>query len=537
MAKQLTEVRLLSVPLENDYKHTLYFFDRDTQAEYFTSKTVFVETELSYQRKDGFIRFPKHYDELEGVNYVMYRNEPYSTKWKYAFITSKKYVQDDRTDIYIETDVMQTYSHDYLLKPSFVEREHVDDDTKGKHTLPENLETGEYICSYVDQITDLSGCVYIVGVTELCPQESTGEWMSGGYRYNGIYSGIIYVAFPTTHLNDMSKFISYYAQEGKTDAIKSLFMYPEEMLTLNKAEFFPDGTEANSMELHLVVASEKPETLPKALLYVIPEIEGGDYTIKNNKLYTYPYNYLLVSNNNGASAIYQYEHFADSMGPMFEVYGCISPGGSIRLVPKDYKGVDYNNEEGLNLGKYPICNWTSDEYTNWLTQNSLNIGLNLAAGLGQIVAGVGVAVGSGGLGTAVGGGQVVGGVSTIANQLAQIHQMAMTPPQSQGNINCGDVITATNTNTFFFYQMRIKDEYVKIIDGYFNMFGYKVNTVKTPLEDHRENYWYTKTIDVSIDGAIPMEDMQKIKNCYNNGITFWRNPNKIGDYSVSNSII
>ena len=69
------------------------------------------------------------------------------------------------------------------------------------------------------------------------------------------------------------------------------------------------------------------------------------------------------------------------------------------------------------------------------------------------------------------------------------------------------------------------------------MFGYKVNRVKIPSILHRKNYWYTKTIDVNIDGAVPTNDLNKIKECYNKGITFWSNPANIGNYDVSNEII
>jgi hypothetical protein len=85
--------------------------------------------------------------------------------------------------------------------------------------------------------------------------------------------------------------------------------------------------------------------------------------------------------------------------------------------------------------------------------------------------------------------------------------------------------------------MSIKQEYAKIIDKYFDMFGYKVNMVKTPNKAHRSRWWYTKTIDVNIDGAIPNDDMQMIKNAYNNGITYWRNPSNFMNYSVSNGIV
>jgi hypothetical protein len=78
--------------------------------------------------------------------------------------------------------------------------------------------------------------------------------------------------------------------------------------------------------------------------------------------------------------------------------------------------------------------------------------------------------------------------------------------------------------------MSIKSEYAKIIDNYFDMFGYKVCRVKEPNTNHRAKYWYTKTIDANIDGGVPGKDLQKIKEAYNNGITFWRYEGSIGIY-------
>ena len=146
-------------------------------------------------------------------------------------------------------------------------------------------------------------------------------------------------------------------------------------------------------------------------------------------------------------------------------------------------------------------------------------------------------VGTAGLGAAIGGGSVVGGVSTIAGQLAQIHQMSFAPAQSRGNINCGDVVAGTKTNTFFFHQMRIKEEYMKIIDDYFSMFGYKCDRVKIPNKNHRSRWWFTKTVDVNITQINPIQqvDVEKIKNCYNSGVTFWKN--NIKNYALDNPTI
>ena len=102
----ITKVYLLDVPLENDYKNTLYFGSSSAQQTYFSSRVRFTFTDFSYQRKDHFIRVPRQYDDVYKCNYVMYQNSAYSNKWFYAFITDIKYVDDGRTDVYIETDVI-----------------------------------------------------------------------------------------------------------------------------------------------------------------------------------------------------------------------------------------------------------------------------------------------------------------------------------------------------------------------------------------------------------------------------------------------
>ena len=204
---------------------------------------------------------------------------------------------------------------------------------------------------------------------------------------------------------------------------------------------------------------------------------------------------------------------------------------SIRLLPLNYDNQAINNEEGLNCGKLPICSWNSDVYTNWLTQNAVNIGIDLASGL--INTGVGIGLAATGGGAMMGGMMAVGGVTQIGNTIGQIHQMSFTPPQAKGNINNGDITFSSGWSRISLYDNSIKKEYAQIIDEYFDMFGYKVCRVKTPNSEHRAKYWFTKTIDANIDGAIPTRDLQKIKEAYNNGITFWRKGSDIGNYSTT----
>ena len=51
----ISKVYLLDVPLENDYKNTLYFSDKTTQQNYFAGKVKKTLERFSYLRKDNVI--------------------------------------------------------------------------------------------------------------------------------------------------------------------------------------------------------------------------------------------------------------------------------------------------------------------------------------------------------------------------------------------------------------------------------------------------------------------------------------------------
>ena len=534
----ITKVYLLHVPLENDYKHTLIFETAGAQQSYFQSKTVKSYTDFSYQRKDNVIRVPEQYDTVLNCNYVMYQNKAYSDKWFYAFITDIKYVNDDRTDISIETDVLQTWHFDYQVQTSFIERMHVFDDDIGKHTIPEQLETGEYVANDMNTSMPLRGYTFILSTTLDLNSRTDNEKFSPavGGMYGGIYSGLKYYVCSPSQINTILEEV---AGEGQSDGIVSIFAAPS-MYVMNTE--MPEGGKyhelkndsTSSVIYHLwtdtndISAEHNPIKKPETI---------NGYTPKNNKLFTFPYCYLLVSNNSGGAAVYHYEKFknpSDDTECPFIIYGAITPGMSIRAIPQHYNGVAMNNEEGLNAGKYPICNWNTDVYTNWLTQNAVNIGISLGSSVFQIAGGLAMGVTPGG--QLLGAGAVGSGALSIASTLGEVYSHSLQPPQAEGNLNSGDVTFSAGFNNFRAYQMTIKSEYARMIDDYFTMYGYKVNHVGKPVHWLRENFWYFKTIDVNIDGAIPMVDMQKIKDCWNNGITFWSNPANIGNYRVSNNI-
>lgn len=118
-----TNLYLLKCPLELSNKHQLTFTNKNQQFNYFSNLENLEINRISYQRKDSVIRYPAHIDSLLEYNYCMYQNDNYSNKWFYAFIVNMEYVNDSMTNIYIKTDVFQTWQFDLIYKQSFIERE------------------------------------------------------------------------------------------------------------------------------------------------------------------------------------------------------------------------------------------------------------------------------------------------------------------------------------------------------------------------------------------------------------------------------
>lgn len=176
-----TNIRLLKVPLEIDNRNQLTFSNVTAQYNYFHELPDYLELDdARYLRKDSVIRYEGHVDTLLKYNYCMYQNENYSDKWFYAYITRMEYINDRCTYIYIKTDVFQTWQFDLTYMPSFIEREHVNDDTIGLHTIPEGLETGEYISTDLQPSRyDNPDMCYVVATT----QQVTTSYSSSFQKY------------------------------------------------------------------------------------------------------------------------------------------------------------------------------------------------------------------------------------------------------------------------------------------------------------------------------------------------------------------
>ena len=335
-----------------------------------------------------------------------------------------------------------------------------------------------------------------------------------------MFSGLYY--FACCSYSDARTIISQYDSAGKGEAIQAIFLAPK--------EFFDGAIKITSSGTTIYIPQDSAyvSTLLDTTTISRPTKVNG-YTPKNNKLFTYPFSYVYVNNNAGTSTEFRYEDFANAT-PKFYMGGALGQGCTTKLCPVSYKSYTTNAEVfeyGLTGAKYPVCAWSSDYYTNWVTQNAVNVGL----GLTSSVINTGTSLMSGNVTSA--SNSLLGGIGGV---MAQMYQAQVHPNQARGNTNCSDVLLPWE-RYFTVDCMSVRSEVAESIDKFFSMFGYKVNIVKLPNITGRRNWNFVKTIGCYIEADIPQEDLQMIKDMFNNGVTFWHNASTFGDYTQNNDII
>ena len=307
------QLYLCKTPLENDYKNQLTFANATAQLTYFNSVIQKTFDNYTYIKKDNSVKLGVNIDEIIDCNYLFYKNTGFTTKYYFCFITNMEYVNENCTLVTFETDCFQTWQFQIQYKQSFVEREHVNNDAVGLNTVPENLETGEYICNehYKDTTMDnyASDLCFVMASTSEPIAGETKDTVAPSAIYNGIYTGLTYYRYDATSSIDIM--LEIFANSAKTDAINGVFMAPKWLAPLDAQSLYREVAQSNT-PLSFNINVRKQNTL-------------NGYNPINNKLLCFPYNYLLVSNNIGQNAILHYEKFSDIRNATFNVKGVLNP--------------------------------------------------------------------------------------------------------------------------------------------------------------------------------------------------------------------
>ena len=112
--------------------------------------------------------------------------------------------------------------------------------------------------------------------------------------------------------------------------------------------------------------------------------------------------------------------------------------------------------------------------------------------------------------------------------------------KAQSNIpvgmTAGNVMVGLRDLNFRCYDVDVNQQDAKIIDEFFDKYGYQTNKLKVPNISGRKQWNYVKTRDCELVGNIPASIKSSIISIFNSGITFWKNGDNIGDYSLDNTL-
>lgn len=491
-----------NINIDKQYVNVLSYSEQQ-MLELCQQKQVISADNYSFLKPTGTILVGFTYDQCLKANYMAFQNPNYSNKWFFAFIDDIIYKSDKSCEIKFTIDAWSTWFSYWNKKDCYILRQHVNDDVVGNYTQPEGLELGEYVCDNMIQTTEMNDLVAVLQVNK----STTGEDILAT-NYGGIWSaGGAYIC---ENIKQLVNIIQAYG-EGRNDAIIQVYLVPKCFVANTDSDLRYEG-QGSPLWIQKVI--NKPTSL-------------NGYTPKNKKLLTFPYCYLNVSNNNGITNSYMYELFNQG-NAIFNIKGVPSVGGSIKCIPYQYKigGENNNEDEGIMAGKYPTLSWSEDAYTNWLTQNAVNLGLGLTSNLISIAGGIASGNGIG----------LITGSMGIASQIGQVYEHSLVPYTAKGNTNGGDINVCSSSQGFYFYQMSIRQEYAKIIDDYFTRYGYKINRITTPNIIGRP-YWNYVEIGGSEGigyGDVPSKYMDIINDACRRGVTIWHNHINLGNYSLNN---
>lgn len=560
-----------NIHIDRQYTNVLSYSEAQ-MLELCQSNLVAQADNYSFLRPTGSIMVGFTYAQCLQANYIAFQNPDYSNKWFFAWIDDVIYKGDKNTEITFTVDAWSTWFEDWTKKPCFVNRHHVNDDTIGLHTLQEDLNIGDVIQEDIQEDLSYTTDYWIVVESAWQPNDNStsgGKQFSGIGIYNKSVFGTNLYLFKydidtsdnrLPNLTDLSLFLLRTNQDKHINDVTNIYIVPDAVVKPAKLELHT--TQLGSGIVSFSFYEAKMDTDIVGFDTSISKVTSfNGLSIKNNKCFCYPYNYLLVSNNIGNNNIFKYEDFYNQNNCVFKNQIAICNGVSGRIVPLNHKGKQWDYDDALPLAKYPTCSWSSDAFVNWLSQNAVNNSTQLA----MLAGGIAATVATGGAAAPIaalamegatqsqqammGARQNLSNVqtgasmglsisSTVAGQIGGFYSASLLP-NIQGNQPTGDIAWASNSIKFTFRKMRVKDENIKIIDDYFSRYGYKINRVLEPNITGRENFNYVE-IGSSEEigyGEVPAKYMDTINNACRRGVTIWHNHANVGNYNLNNSIV
>lgn len=580
---------LKNAPVDPSYDNVMQFSSESNQNSTFMSylKPGFGFTGCALNNTGDTLYTSGLPGTYQDCNYLMWRNPQYDNKWFYAFIGNARFEAEGTTALDFKVDLYMTWYFEWQLLTSYMDREHVVDDTIGANLVPDSLDTGEFIVasdtkfggasndytpvlliaySFSERALDIKCSIGdAASPTDIINIPYMRKQFSGGRVYSGLYSGTDYIAFD--YLQGVSypnKWISNLVRDGQIDKIQSITIIPKWLINYwpetqvdliwwdeagdehsdgQVTAYVPGGVLWNNTPAIFNGAVSRPST-----------IDG--YTPLNNKLFTMPYCFVSVDNGAGTAAEYGFE-YGGGNSISIEQNGVIGGSPIMRITPLNYKGSDYAYQESIELTNFPLASYQYSAYENELGATRNTISGNeavrqfqatrggLAGTFGALLGGNQSSAPSsfgGALGGALGGSNFLGIQSATDYALESSQKLfaaedRLREPAVVKGSNATSMNAALKELCFRARVKTVTAEFARIIDNYWTRYGYPIHRLKQPQRTGRQNYNYVKCINATVKGSCPYEVIVLVKSIFEKGVTEWHSATNFMNFSVSNGIV
>lgn len=575
------EIYLLKgTPFNPNYDYSIAFSSLNAQETYMRSKVDVTLTAQNYIKTEaGKIRVDVQEEHIRDCNYMMWKtpvigDEPpgQNVTWMYAFIIGIDYISNNVSEITYQIDVLQTYAlFNVTFKDCMIERTHVNDDDIGKHIEPEPVSFSETKIEFLSNLyEDSSGYRWLVYAPFDFPID-TSQILTDGIDHRlsytasmgnvcGIYQGLVCTVFDTdTLLNTFTANIP----DDIASMIVAIVGVPKGFVESET------GNYPGRLAQHMSQDPHQSNYIQDANIQPTYDYIDG-YSPRNNKLFTYPYNSLLLSDGEGNGNTYRWEYFNLRSGLcQFKCILACQPEPELMVVPKGYgthSGQAQVAEETLNfeekivLSNFPKAAWIGNTFASWCANQGLTNGVNALLGCLGLAGTFGTApaqpdysdliswaVGGGGNALPGGSAPAIGGkgmrlaghpgmaalgaIGMGAKMGVATAQAVRKPNQSHGTSG-GGAMLAGGYKAPRFYKQYINYRDAQRIDDFFTRYGYAINRIGTPsFTNTLRNQHYVKTADCLVIGNCASEYCRLIEGIFNHGVTWWKSPSVIGDYN------
>lgn len=495
----------------NDH-FTIHWTSKSAQESYFKSKSVHSEGDITYcYVGDGYLEIDGCSEDFTGVNYMMFRNTEFGNRWYYAYVTSIEFDSPNSATVRFELDYWQTYYFDFQNNACMVLREHVSDDTIGKHIKSEPVNTGKsnisgFTYSGIGSVDNLD----IVLVSTFDPETTSWDPVEGKV-YGGIYSGVKltnYQMNDPSKINDLNVELKAANANNKQNGVVDLFAFPHLFFTEDEAAHHEEFTYNKNYS----------------------DFDG--YTPHNNKLFVYPFNYMVYGTTSGQTRELRFELFKGN-NCKFLMFGSPYSVAQIVACPIDYNNVEdgenkANLTEMVTLEGFPHFAYNVDTFKAYIAQHGGSMAIQMLAS----AFGTGLAALSG---NPVGIMGAAGAVAGLGQQAANLMALSDKAPELKGS-SSGGALAGYGLLDFIFYAVRVNREMAESIDEYFDVYGYEVDEVKVPNITGRPNVNYVKVAKSTLTGNVPSQYLTKMRQDMQDGMWFWQVADQVGNFAANNKL-